>query len=193
MTPPCCRISPPWALENRGVDVEAVALDVGSPEAVKRAAGRPRRRRWQAADPRRDPRGWRHEGQLLTGTRGRSVADHDASAEDRRLPGSRTRHSHRPPVDFFFFTSAVGAVFGVPGGAPTHRANAYLDGLARARHRAGCRSLSLNWVVWRGLGFATEAQVVLSTSWNGWVRGRSPAGGVPPPGSTSTPSIWRRR
>ena len=45
--------------------------------------------------------------------------------------------------------------------APTRAANAYLDGLAQARHRQGCHTVSQDWVAWRGLGFGAEAQIAL--------------------------------
>ena len=146
------------ALEMRGVSVDAVALDVGSREAV------------QALLARRDDdgvppiRGVIHaagvtEGQLLT------------EIEDSRLrrtmwpkiSGAQVLHEAFPPssLDFFFLTAAAGAVFGIPGQGAYAAANAYLDGLARARHRQGCHTVSLDWVAWQGLGFATDAHVVL--------------------------------
>ena len=146
------------ALEMRGVTVDAVALDVGSGGAVKALlAGR---------DDNGEPpiRGVIHaagvtEGQLLT------------EIEDSRLrrtmwpkiSGAQALHEAFPPssLDFLFLTSAAGAVFGIPGQGAYAAANAYLDGLARARHRHGCHTVSLDWVAWRGLGFATDAHVVL--------------------------------
>jgi phthiocerol/phenolphthiocerol synthesis type-I polyketide synthase A len=146
------------ALEMRGVAVEAMALDIGSRDGL------------QAMLSRRDELGYPpvrgvihsaglNDGQLLT------------EIEDRRLrstmwpkiSGARTLHEVFPPgsLDFMYLTSAAGAVFGVPGQAAYASANAYLDGLARSRHRQGCHTVSLDWVAWRGLGFATEAQVVL--------------------------------
>ena len=146
------------ALEMRGVTVDAVALDVGS------------RRRGQALLAGRDDngeppiRGVIHaagvtEGQLLT------------EIEDSRLrrtmwpkiSGAQALHEAFPPssLDFLFLTSSAGAVFGIPGQGAYAAANAYLDGLARARHRQGCHTVSLDWVAWRGLGFATDAHVVL--------------------------------
>ncbi len=146
------------ALENRGVDVEAVALDVGSPEALSALLAA----RDEAGKP--PIRGVIHaagvtEGQLLT----ELEDDRLRTTMWPKISGSRALHEAFPPgsVDFFYLTSAAGAVFGVPGQGAYASANAYLDGLARARHRAGDRALSLNWVAWRGLGFATEAQVVL--------------------------------
>ncbi len=146
------------ALELRGVTVDAVALDVGSRESVQGLlAGR---------DEKGEPpiRGVIHaagvtEGQLLT------------EVEDSRLQrtmwpkisGAQALHQAFPPssLDFLFLTSAAGAVFGIPGQGAYAAANAYLDGLARARHRQGCHTVSLDWVAWRGLGFAADAQVVL--------------------------------
>ena len=146
------------ALEMRGVSVDAVTLDVGSRDAL------------QALLARRDDdgvppiRGVIHaagitEGQLLT------------EIEDSRLrrtmwpkiSGAQVLHEAFPPssLDFFFLTAAAGAVFGVPGQGAYAAANAYLDGLARARHGQGCHTVSLDWVAWQGLGFATDAHVVL--------------------------------
>ena len=39
-------------------------------------------------------------------------------------------------------------------------ANAYLDCLARARHRHGCHTVSLDWVTWQGVGFGSDAAIV---------------------------------
>jgi phthiocerol/phenolphthiocerol synthesis type-I polyketide synthase A len=146
------------ALEGRGVAVETVAVDVGSEVAVRAMLAR----RDEAGEP--AVRGVIHaagvtEGQLLT--------EMDTSRVRRtlwpKISGARALHEVFPPrsLDFLYLTSAAGAVFGVPGQGAYASANAYLDGLARARHRQGCHTVSLNWVAWRGLGFATEAQVVL--------------------------------
>jgi len=146
------------ALERRGVSVEAVALDVGSRDAVQTLLAR----RDDSGSP--PIRGVIHaagvtEGQLLT------------EIEDSRLrrtmwpkvAGAQVLHEAFKPgsLDFFFMTAAAGAVFGIPGQGAYAAANAYLDGLARARHRQGCHTVSLDWVAWRGLGLATDAQVVL--------------------------------
>ncbi|MGC2652412.1 MAG: beta-ketoacyl reductase, partial [Mycobacterium sp.] len=47
-----------------------------------------------------------------------------------------------------------------PGQGGYAAANAYLDCLARVRHRHGCHTVSLDWVAWRGLGFASDAAIV---------------------------------
>ena len=146
------------ALEMRGVSVEAVALDVGSREAMQALVAK------RDADGAAPIRGVIHaagitEAQLLT--------ELEQSRLRRtvwpKIAGAQALHRVFPPgsLDFLFMTAAAGAVFGVPGQGAYAAANAYLDGLARSRHRQGCHTVSLDWVVWRGLGFATDAQIAL--------------------------------
>ncbi|HET9875431.1 MAG TPA: beta-ketoacyl reductase, partial [Mycobacterium sp.] len=146
------------ALEKRGVSVDAVGLDIGSGDALQallteRDAG--------GAPP---IRGIIHaagvtEGQLLT--------EIDTERLRRtmwpKIAGAQALHQAFPPgsLDFFFLTAAAGAVFGVPGQGAYATANAYLDGLARARHRQGCHTVSLDWVAWQGLGFGKDAHVAV--------------------------------
>jgi phthiocerol/phenolphthiocerol synthesis type-I polyketide synthase A len=146
------------ALEMRGVSVEAVALDVGSRELVQALVAK------RDADGAAPIRGVIHaagitDAQLLT--------EIEQSRLRRtmwpKIAGAQALHQVFPPgsLDFLFMTAAAGAVFGVPGQGAYAAANAYLDGLARARHRQGCHTVSLDWVVWRGLGFASDAQIAL--------------------------------
>ncbi|MGV0908011.1 KR domain-containing protein, partial [Mycobacterium novum] len=152
------RIAAIRALERRGVSVDVAALDIGSREAVAELLAR---RDAAGAPP---IRGIIHaagitEGQLLT-----EVDDDRLRATMwPKIAGAQVLHELFPPasVDFFFMTAAAGAVFGVPGQGAYASANAYLDGLARARHRRGCHSVSLDWVAWKDLGFGAEAHVVL--------------------------------
>jgi phthiocerol/phenolphthiocerol synthesis type-I polyketide synthase A len=146
------------ALETRGVSVDAVALDIGSRDAVQALLAK---RDAEGAAP---IRGVIHaagitDAQLLT--------EIEQSRLRRtmwpKIAGAQALHEIFPPgsLDFLFFTAAAGAVFGVPGQGAYAAANAYLDGLARSRHRQGCHTVSLDWVVWRGLGLATDAQIAL--------------------------------
>ena len=152
------KISAIRALEMRGVSVEAVALDAGSREAM------------QSLLVRRDQdgapliRGVIHaagitDGQLLT-----EISDSRLRRTMwPKISGAQVLHELFPPrsLDFLFLTASAGTVFGVPGQGAYASANSYLDGLARARNRAGCNTISLDWVAWQGLGFAADAQVVL--------------------------------
>ncbi|UVO12585.1 KR domain-containing protein [Mycobacterium sp. SVM_VP21] len=146
------------ALERRGVTVDVVGLDVGSRAAVTDLLAR---RDAAGAPP---IRGIIHaagitEGQLLTEVEAERLRD----TLWPKVAGAQVLNELFPPgsLDFFFMTAAAGAVFGVPGQGAYASANAYLDGLARARHKLGCHSVSLDWVAWKGLGFGSEAHVVL--------------------------------
>ncbi len=147
------------ALEARGVAVEAVALDVGSPEAMA------------ALLAKRDDEGAVPIRGVVHGA-GITDAELFTELEESRLrrtvwpkiAGAQVLHQTFPPgsLDFMFLTAAAGAVFGVPGQGAYAAANAYLDGLAQARNRQGCYTVSQDWVAWRGLGFGAEAQIALA-------------------------------
>ncbi|MBO0865270.1 MAG: KR domain-containing protein, partial [Mycobacterium sp.] len=146
------------ALERRGIAVDAVALDVGSPDGVQALLAQRDR---DGAPP---IRGVVHaagvtESALLTDT---------TSAKLRRvmwpkIAGAQALHLAFPPdrLDFFFLMASAGTVFGVPGQAAYAAANAYLDCLARTRHRQGGHTVSLDWVAWHGLGFGADAAVTV--------------------------------
>ena len=146
------------ALEARGLVVEAVALDIGSAEAM------------QALLTKRDDEGAVPIRGVVHGA-GITDAELFTEMEESRLrrtvwpkiAGAQVLHQAFPPgsLDFMFLTAAAGAVFGVPGQGAYAAANAYLDGLAQARHRQGCHTVSQDWVAWRGLGFGAEAQIAL--------------------------------
>jgi len=152
------KISAIRALERRGVSVDVAALDIGSRDAVAELLAR------RDATGAPQIRGVIHaagitEGQLLT----EFDDDRLRATMWPKVAGAAVLHELFPPgsLDFFFMTAAAGAVFGVPGQGAYASANAYLDGLARARHQQGCHSVSLDWVAWKGLGFGAEAHVVL--------------------------------
>ncbi len=145
-------------LEMRGVAVEAVALDVGSPVSM------------QALLAKRDAEGAVPIRGVVHGAGITDAHLFTELSEDRvrrtvwpKIAGAQVLHQAFPPgsLDFLFLTAAAGAVFGVPGQGAYAAANAYLDGLAQLRHRQGCRTISQDWVAWRGLGFGAEAQIAL--------------------------------
>ena len=146
------------ALEMRGVVVEAVALDIGSYDAV------------QALLAKRDAEGAVPIRGVVHGAGITDAHLFTELEEDRlrrtvwpKIAGAQVLHQTFPPgsLDFLFLTAAAGAVFGVPGQGAYAAANAYLDGLAQLRHRQGCHTVSQDWVAWRGLGFGAEAQIAL--------------------------------
>jgi phthiocerol/phenolphthiocerol synthesis type-I polyketide synthase A len=146
------------ALEMRGVAVDVVALDVGSPEAVQGLLAR------RDGDGAPLIRGVIHaagvtESKLLTEVAGNTYR----RVMWPKIAGGQALQAAFPPgsLDFFFLTASAGTVFGIPGQGAYAAANAYLDCLARARHRCGCHTVSLDWVAWQGLGFASDAAIVV--------------------------------
>ena len=153
------RIAAIRTLEARGVAVEAVALDVAAPHAVQDLLDR------RDADGAPPIRGVVHAAgvirdQLLT------RLDLDAVREvmSPKIAGAQALDMAFSPesVDFFFLISSAAAVSGVPGQGSYAAANAYLDALARSRHRRGGHTLSIDWVVWRGLGLGADAPLVVA-------------------------------
>jgi phthiocerol/phenolphthiocerol synthesis type-I polyketide synthase A len=146
------------ALEMRGVVVEAVALDIGSHDAMQTLLAK---RDAEGAVP---IRGVVH-GAGITDAHLFTELEEDRLRRTvwPKIAGAQVLHQTFPPgsLDFLFLTAAAGAVFGVPGQGAYAAANAYLDGLAQLRHRQGCRTVSQDWVAWRGLGFGAEAQIAL--------------------------------
>ena len=151
------RITAIRELERRGVSVEVVTLDVGSSDDVQTLLARRDREGAPAVRGIIHAAGVVHD-QLVT-----SITD-DALRQViwPKIAGAQVLHRAFPcgSLDFFFLTASAGSVFGIPGQGSYAAANAYLDALARARHRHGCHTVSIDWVAWRGLGFASDAQIV---------------------------------
>jgi phthiocerol/phenolphthiocerol synthesis type-I polyketide synthase A len=144
-------------LERRGVAVEGVILDIGSPDNVQALLARRDR---DGAPP---IRGVIHAAgvtgdQLVTATTEESLR----RVMWPKIGGAQALNVAFPigSLDFLVFMASAGSVFGIPGQGSYAAANSYLDALARARHGQGCHSVSLDWAAWQGLGFAADAEVV---------------------------------
>ncbi len=145
------------ALEMRGVAVDVVALDVGSSEAVQALLARRDR---DGAPP---ICGVIHAAGITEGKLLKEMGDNTfRRVMWPKIAGGHALQAAFPPerLDFFFLTASAGTFFGIPGQGAYAAANAYLDCLARARHRQGCHTVSLDWVAWQGLGFASDAAIV---------------------------------
>jgi phthiocerol/phenolphthiocerol synthesis type-I polyketide synthase A len=145
------------ALEMRGVSVDVVAIDVGSSEAVQALLARRDR---EGAPP---IRGVVHAAGVTASKLLSEMADNTfRRVMWPKIAGGQALRAAFPPgsLDFFFLTASAGTVFGVPGQGAYAAANAYLDCLARARHRDGCHTVSLDWVTWQGIGFGSDAAIV---------------------------------
>lgn len=143
------------ALEERGVSVRAVALDIAEPGAADelRAALRdlpPVRGVIHAAGV--------EAGALLVNT---TPADFTAAMRPK-VDGTLTLHEVFPPeqLDWLVLFSSCGYLAGFPGQGAYACANSFLDGMARHRRALGDRTVSIAWTAWRGLGMGSTSGFV---------------------------------
>src|SRR5690606_22119878 len=68
-------------------------------------------------------------------------------------------------LDFFLLYSAAGLWLGAAGQGLYPAANAQLDALAQARHRAGLPALSVAWGAWGDVGMAARGAVHGHDAW----------------------------
>ncbi|MGV0848688.1 type I polyketide synthase [Mycolicibacterium phlei] len=140
------------ALEERGVTVRVVAMDIAAPGAagVLRDALRdlpPVRGVVHAAGV--------EAGALLVNT----TADDFAAAMRPKVDGTLTLHELFPPgqLDWLILFSSCGYLAGFPGQGAYACANSFLDVMARHRRRLGDRTISVAWTAWRGLGMGSTS------------------------------------
>jgi 6-methylsalicylic acid synthase len=143
------------ALEERGVSVRVVAVDIGAPGAadVLRTALRdlpPVRGVIHAAGV--------EAGALLVNT---TTEDFHAAMHPK-VDGTLTLHEVFPPeqLDWMVLFSSCGYLAGFPGQGAYACANSFLDVMARHRRRLGDRTVSVAWTAWRGLGMGSTSGFV---------------------------------
>jgi len=146
------------ALERRGIAVDVVAADIGSPDDVVALMSKRDR---DGAPP---VRGVIHAAGVVQDN---LLVDLPRGSFRQvmwpKIAGAQVLHNAFPPgsLDFFYLTASAATVFGVPGQAAYASANAYLDAFARSRHGQGCHTVSIDWVAWQDLGFAANAPLVV--------------------------------
>ncbi|MDP0398897.1 type I polyketide synthase [Tsukamurella strandjordii] len=152
------RIDAVAALEQRGVAVETIALDIAAAGALTEYLADRDRQGAPAI------RGIVHAAGVQSAM---LIDDVDAESVDAvlepKVAGARALADAFPPgtIDFLHLVGSAGAVYGVPGQSAYAAANAYLDGLARRRHHEGATDvLALDWVAWQDMGFGAGAEVV---------------------------------
>ena len=143
------------ALEERGVSVQVVAVDIGAPggaEALRKELGQlpPVRGVVHAA-------GVEAGAFLLNST----AADFAATMRPK-VDGTLTLHEVFPPgqLDWLVLFSSCGYLAGFPGQGAYGCANAFLDAFARHRRRLGDRTTAVAWTAWRGLGMGSDSGFV---------------------------------
>ena len=143
------------ALEERGVSVHVVAMDIGAPGAadVLRAALR-------NLPP---VRGVIHAAGMEAGALLVNTTDEDiATAMHPKVDGTLTLHEVFPPeqLDWMVLFSSCGYLAGFPGQGAYACANSFLDVMARHRRGLGDRTVSVAWTAWRGLGMGSTSGFV---------------------------------
>lgn len=143
------------ALEERGVSVHVVAMDIGAPGAadVLRAALRD-------LPP---VRGVIHAAGMEAGALLVNTTDEDiATAMHPKVDGTLTLHEVFPPeqLDWMVLFSSCGYLAGFPGQGAYACANSFLDVMARHRRGLGDRTVSVAWTAWRGLGMGSTSGFV---------------------------------
>lgn len=150
------RITAIRALEESGVTVVTAAVDVADAQALREAVGDPA-----------SVRGVVHAAGVAVD---RPVTELDADVLGEvmsgKLAGAWALHEHFPPktLDFMIFFSSAGALLGVPGQGAYAAANRFLDTLAAHRVAEGCRTVSIGWGPWRGMGMAATGGGLLVQS-----------------------------
>jgi phthiocerol/phenolphthiocerol synthesis type-I polyketide synthase A len=151
------RISTIRELERRGVAVDVLTLDIGSADEVRGMLAARDRLGAPPIGGVIHAAGVTHDELLTSVTEG---SMHEVMWP--KVRGAQVLDEVFPcgSVDFVYLTASAASVFGVAGQGSYAAANAYLDALARARHRKGCHTVSIDWAAWHGLGFAAETPLV---------------------------------
>ncbi|MGI8604885.1 MAG: SDR family NAD(P)-dependent oxidoreductase [Verrucomicrobiales bacterium] len=143
-------------LRGRGVDVQVVRADAGSPEDVKRlltessSAGHPLKGVFHLAMVIDDA-----PLASLTRERMRSVLAPKAHGAWLLHEGTR-----RMALDCFVMFSSVSSIFGNPAQGNYAAANAFLDSLAHHRQAIGLPALVINWGALGGEGYVARNERV---------------------------------
>ncbi|OBI77408.1 type I polyketide synthase [Mycobacterium sp. E740] len=143
------------ALEERGVSVRVVAMDIAAPGAADEL--RAALRDLPAV------RGVIHAAGVEAGALLVNTTPEDfASAMRPKVDGTLTLHEVFPPeqLDWLVLFSSCGYLAGFPGQGAYACANSFLDVMARHRRRLGDRTVSVAWTAWRGLGMGSTSGFV---------------------------------
>lgn len=143
------------ALEERGVSVHVVAVDIAAPGAAETL---------RAALRNLPPvRGVIHAAGVEAGALLVNTSQDDIEAAMRpKVDGTLTLHEVFPPeqLDWMVLFSSCGYLAGFPGQGAYACANSFLDAMARHRSALGDRTVSVAWTAWRGLGMGSTSRFV---------------------------------
>ena len=155
------RIAAVKKLENAGVTVNTLTVDVGDPSAMTNAMAR-FSREWPPLG------GIIHAAVQLTGSPLANMSRDDFDAMFRtKVGGARLLddHSVSQPDEFLVHFSTTAALFGQVEFAHYAASNAVLDAFASRRSAEGRPALSVNWGTWQQMrGLRDEDRVRLARS-----------------------------
>ncbi|MGV0801325.1 KR domain-containing protein, partial [Mycolicibacterium elephantis] len=140
------------ALEERGVWVRVVPIDIGAPGAADRLR--------DALCDLPPVRGVIHAAGVEAGALLVNTTQQDfAAAMHPKVDGTLTLHEVFPPgqLDWMVLFSSCGYLAGFPGQGAYACANSFLDVMARRRRRLGDRTVSVAWTAWRGMGMGSTS------------------------------------
>ncbi|WAC94499.1 beta-ketoacyl synthase N-terminal-like domain-containing protein [Mycobacterium sp. Aquia_213] len=140
------------ALEERGVWVQSVALDIAAPGAAGQL------RSVLAELP--PVRGVVHAAGVEAGVfLANTTIDEIAMTMHPKVDGALALHEMFAPgeLDWMVLYSSCGYLAGFPGQGAYACGNAFLDALARHRRGLGDVTTSVGWTAWRGLGMGSDS------------------------------------
>ncbi|RMZ77839.1 hypothetical protein DV737_g4178, partial [Chaetothyriales sp. CBS 132003] len=145
------------ALENKGVSVHTVSVDMSATDASSTLVS--------ALDNLSLPPvlGVIHAaGTLSNETVLETTTAKFDSVIAPKIIGAMALHEVFPPgtLDFMVMFSSCGQLLGFPGQASYASGNAFLDALARHRRAQGDNTISILWTSWRGLGMAASTRYI---------------------------------
>ena len=144
-------------LENLGVSIYPVAVDVTAPSAAAQLQA--------SLDALCLPPvlGVVHAaGTLANQVVSEVTMDAFNSVISPKIEGAMALHALFPPktLDFMLLFSSCGQLLGFPGQASYAAGNAFLDALATHRRHQGDNAISIQWTSWRGLGMAASTKYI---------------------------------
>ncbi|KAJ5766763.1 uncharacterized protein N7511_004379 [Penicillium nucicola] len=144
-------------LEQRGVSVHALAIDIGVPNATDELLSA-----LQLLDlP--PVLGVVHAAGILENE---LILESTQAAFHRvfspKINGALVLHKAFPPgsLDFFMLFSSCGQLLGFPGQGSYGSANAFLDTLATHRRSLGENSVAFQWTSWKEMGMGSDSEFV---------------------------------
>ncbi|OQD83289.1 hypothetical protein PENANT_c017G00205 [Penicillium antarcticum] len=144
-------------LEQRGVSVHALALDISAPTATRELLNGLQRLDLPPVVGVVHAAGVLENELILESIQ---TAFHRVFAP--KVNGALVLHEAFPPgtLDFFLLFSSCGQLLGFPGQGSYGSANTFLDTLATHRRHLGENSVSFQWTSWKEMGMGSDSEFV---------------------------------